>query len=140
MNFTKGIVVLICSLSLANTAIAADPKASKDLGPTAGETELIGLGWRVSKLKGENVYNDAKEKVGDIDDFIVTKDGHLVFAIVNIGGFLGYGDYKVAVPVERFSQIVPKAILPGATKEKLRQLPRFDYRILVGTEKGAEKP
>ncbi len=27
-------------------------------------------------------------------------------------------DYKVAVPVERFSQIVPKAILPGATKEK----------------------
>ena len=64
MNFTKGIVVLICSLSLANTAIAADPKASKDLGPTAGETELIGLGWRVSKLKGEDVYNDAKEKYG----------------------------------------------------------------------------
>jgi sporulation protein YlmC with PRC-barrel domain len=142
MNLTKMIVVSICSLSLATTAIAADPKASKDLGPSAAETELIGLGWRVSKLKGEDVYNDTKEKVGDIDDFIVTKDGHLVFAIVNIGGFLGYGDYKVAVPVERFSQIVPKAILPGASKEKLRQLPKFDYRILVGTEKGkgAEKP
>ena len=139
MNFTNMIMVSICSLSLATTAIAADPKADRDLGATAAETELIGLGWRVSKLKGENVYNENKEKVGDIDDFIVTKDGHLVFAIVNIGGFLGYGDYKVAVPVERFSSIVPKAILPGATKERLRQLPKFDYRILVGKEKGVEE-
>ncbi len=139
MNLTKMIVVSICSLSLVTTAMAAAPKADKNLGPTAAETELIGLGWRVSKLKGEIVYNEAKEKVGNIDDFIVTKDGHLVFAIVDIGGFLGYGDYKVAVPVERFSQIVPKTILPGATKEKLRQLPKFDYRILLGTEKGVEQ-
>ena len=139
MNFTKMIVVSICSLSLAATAMAADPKADKDLGATAAETELMGLGWRVSKLKGENVYNENKEKVGDIDDFIVTKDGHLVFTIVNIGGFLGYGEYKVAVPADRFSQIVPKAILPGATKERLRQLPRFDYQILVGPEQGVEK-
>mgnify|MGYP006202392815 FL=1 len=133
------IVVSICSLSLAATAMAADPKADKDLGATAAESELINLGWRVSKLKGADVYNDAKEKVGDIDDFIVTKDGHLVFTIVNIGGFLGYGEYKVAVPADRFSQIVPKAILPGATKERLRQLPRFDYQILVGPEQGVEK-
>ena len=139
MNLTKMIVVSICSLSLATVAMAADPKADKDLGPTAAEAELIVLGWQVSKLKGADVYNDAQEKVGDIDDFIVTKDGHLVFTIVNIGGFLGYGDYKVAVPVERFSSIVPKAILPGATKERLRQLPKFDYRILVGKEKGVEE-
>ena len=139
MNLTRMFVVSICSLSLAATAMAADPKADKDLGATAAETELIGLGWRVSKLKGENVYNETKEKVGDIDDFIVTKDGHLVFTIVNLGGFLGYGDYKVAVPVERFASIVPKAILPGATKERLRQLPKFDYRILVGKEKGVEE-
>jgi uncharacterized protein YrrD len=115
--------------------MAADPKADEALGPTAEEGELINLGWQVSKLKGQDVYNENKEKVGDIDDFIVTKDGHLVFTIVNLGGFLGYGNYKVAVPAHRFSQIVPKAILPGATKEKLRQLPRFDYRILVGVEK-----
>lgn len=132
MNLAKMIVVSICSLSLATTAIAADSKAEKDLESTAAESELINLGWRVSKLRGADVYNDANEKVGDIDDFIVTKDGHLVFTIVNIGGFLGYGEYKVAVPADRFSQIVPKATLPGATKERLRKLPRFDYRILVG--------
>jgi hypothetical protein len=34
--------------------------------------------------------------------------------------------------MHRFSQIVPKVILPGATKEKLRKLPKFDYRIVVG--------
>jgi hypothetical protein len=86
---------------------------------------------------GDTVYNEAREKVGDID-VLSLPDGHLVFAIVNIGGFLGYGSYKVAVPVEKFSQIVPKAILPGATRDKLRQLRRFDYQILVGPAKGAE--
>lgn len=131
MKLSQIIVASICSFSLMGGAVAQDTDKD-ELGVTAAETELMGHGWRVSKLKGEDVYNDAKEKIGDIDDFIVTQDGKLLFAIVNLGGFLGYGDYKVAVPVHRFSQIVPKTILPGATKEKLRKLPRFDYRIVVG--------
>ena len=140
MNFTKMIVVSICSLSLADYGHRCGSQSqTRTWALPLEESELINLGWQVSKLKGENVYNENKEKIGDIDDFIVTKDGHLVFTIVNLGGFLGYGDYKVAVPAHRFSQIVPKAILPGATKEKLRQLPRFDYRILVGIEKEPEK-
>lgn len=69
--------------------------------------------------------------IGDIDDFILAKDGTLTFVIVNIGGFLGYGDYKVAVLLQRFSKIAPKPTLPDATKEKLSKLPRFDYQMVL---------
>ena len=130
MNLSKIIVASICSFSLVGSAIAED-KDTDNLGATTAETGLILYGWRASKLRGTDVYNDANEKIGDIDDFIIAKDGTLTFAIVNVGGFLGYGDYKVALLLQRFSKIVPKPILPGATKEKLRKLPRFDYQMIL---------
>lgn len=130
MNLSKIIAASICSFSLMGCAIAED-KDTNNLGATTAETGLILYGWRASKLRGTYVYNDANEKIGDIDDFIIAKDGTLTFAIVNVGGFLGYGDYKVAVLLQRFSKIVPKPILPGATKEKLRKLPRFDYQMVL---------
>jgi hypothetical protein len=102
------------------------------LAPTAAESGLIATGWRVSKLNKATVYNDANEKVGKIDDFIVTKDGSLTFAVVNLGRFLGYGNYLVAIPIHKFSQIVPKVILPGKTKADLEKLPRFEYKLILG--------
>jgi hypothetical protein len=44
MNLTKMMVISICSLSLATTAIAQDSTASRDLEPTSAENELINLG------------------------------------------------------------------------------------------------
>jgi hypothetical protein len=130
MNLSRIIVASICSFSLMGSAIAED-KDTNNLGATTAESGLVLYGWRASKLRGADVYNDADEKIGDIDDFIIAKDGTVTFAIVNLGGFLGYGDYKVAVLVQKFSKIVPKPILPGTTKEKLRKLPRFDYQMLL---------
>jgi len=124
MNLRKIFVASICGFSLMGSAIAED----KD---TTAETGLILYGWRASKLTGQDVYNDANEKIGNIDDFILAKDGTLTFVIVNVGGFLGYGEHKVAVLLQRFSKIAPKPILPGATKEKLRELPRFDYQMVL---------
>ena len=134
-------IAAICSFSLIGVAAAqndmtsapgTDTPADSALAPTAAESGLIATGWRVSKLNKADVYNEANEKVGKIDDFIVTKDGSLTFAIVNLGGFLGYGNYLVAIPIHKFSQIVPKAILPGKTKADLEKLPRFEYKLILG--------
>ena len=130
MNLGRITVALICSFSLMGSAIAED-KDTNNLGASTAESGLVLYGWRASKLRGADVYNDADEKIGNIDDFIIAKDGTVTFAIVNLGGFLGYSDYKVAVLVQKFSKIVPKPILPGTTKEKLRKLPRFDYQMLL---------
>jgi len=54
--------------------------------------------WRMTKLKGLNVYNNNNEKLGSIDDLLVDKSGQIKAAVIGVGGFLGIGDHQVAVP------------------------------------------
>jgi sporulation protein YlmC with PRC-barrel domain len=97
------------------------------LGATIIETEAVATGWRASKLMHADVYNDANQKIGKVDDFIVSPDGKLSMAVVEVGGFLGLGKHRVAIPVEQFGKVAPKVVLKGATKEALKALPEFKY-------------
>ena len=106
------------------------PVAGKvTLGVTVAETELVATGWRISKLLSAEVRNDRDEKIGKIDDIIVTADGTLSVAIVEVGGFIGLGAHRVAVPVRQLvlSPTAPKVVLPGASKDALKGLPEFIY-------------
>jgi hypothetical protein len=42
-----------------------------------------------------------------------------------VGGFVGIAKHRVAIPVKQFTQIHPKVVLPGASKEALKKLPEF---------------
>jgi sporulation protein YlmC with PRC-barrel domain len=97
------------------------------LGVTVAEQRLVATGYRASKLLKQDVYNDQGDKIGKIDDLVVAPDGTLSIAVVNVGGFLGMGDHRVAVPVRQFTHIAPKAVLPNANKDQLKALPKFEY-------------
>jgi sporulation protein YlmC with PRC-barrel domain len=97
------------------------------LGVAVAEAELVAKGWRARKLLGQPVYNDSNEKIGAIEDFVISPDGKVSLAIVEVGGFLGIGEHRVAIPVEQFQQIYPRLILPGADKNALKKLPEFHY-------------
>jgi sporulation protein YlmC with PRC-barrel domain len=138
LNLGRSIIIsVLCSLALIGTASAQTddkgtvvppvPAGRVPLGVTVVETELVATGWRASKLIGTKVHNESGDKIGEIDDLIVSTDGKLTVAIVEVGGFLGVGKHRVAIPVRQFTQIAPKAILPGATKEALKKLPPFVY-------------
>jgi len=97
------------------------------LGTTVEVTQAIAVGRLASKLIGAPVYNEKDEKVGAIDDLIITPKNSVSFAIVSVGGFLGLGERLVAIPVEQFRDEQGRLILPGATKEELKKLPEFQY-------------
>ena len=51
----------------------------------------------VSNLKGVDVLGNNNEKIGDISDILVSKDGKVEAYLLSIGGFLGVGAKEVAL-------------------------------------------
>ena len=78
------------------------------------------------QVLGKEIYNDQGDMVGKIDDLILTKKV-VTYAIVGAGGFLGLGRHDVAIPADRFVRDNERIVLPDATKEALRAMPRFEY-------------
>jgi sporulation protein YlmC with PRC-barrel domain len=111
------------------------PVAGKTpLGLTVVQSEAVVLGWSAKKaLLGKTVMNEKKEKIGKIDDLIITpttdnKMPYASYAIVGVGGFLGVGKNDVAIPMEQIKLEGGDLVLAGATKEALKALPKFEYR------------
>src|SRR6202048_1289234 len=84
-------------------------------------------GYRVSKVVGSTVVNQANETVGTIDDLIVTPSEKVPFAVLSVGGFLGMGTKYVVVPYSALQVQDKKMVLAGATKDSLKALPEFKY-------------
>jgi sporulation protein YlmC with PRC-barrel domain len=122
--------ILVAIVSLVIAAGAAD-SAAQTAGSTLISTEQlreVATGWSAKKqILGKDVYNDAGEKIGDINDLIVAPSRAVSYAIVGVGGFLGMGEHNVAVPVSKFKQQMGKIVLSGATKDALKAAPKFEY-------------
>ena len=111
--------------------------AKKDNEPVVGETltavdvdVVATTGYRASKLLKSDIYNDKGEKIGKLDDFIVGSEEEISVAIVGVGGFLGMGKRMVAVPAGLFeSNAQGQVVLPGATRDRFKALPAFQYAV-----------
>ncbi|MBN3756421.1 PRC-barrel domain containing protein [Paraburkholderia sp. Tr-20389] len=118
-------LLAIASTSASTAAFAQG--APQSITERHTEVTQTGSGFRASKLSGTSVYNRDKDKIGTIDDVIVSPSDHNAFAILSVGGFLGMGKHYVAVPLGDL-QITAKAVtMPDATKSSLEALPEFKY-------------
>jgi sporulation protein YlmC with PRC-barrel domain len=61
--------------------------------------------WRASKLAGIDVYNEANEKIGDINDVILDRSGKVAKVILGVGGVLGLGEHYVVVAFDKLKWI-----------------------------------
>jgi len=119
-------VSLVVAAGAANSV--AQTAGSTVVSVTKSELRQVATGWSAKKqILGKDVFNDAGEKIGEINDLIVTPNRSLSYAIVGVGGFLGMGEHDVAVPVSKFKQQMGKIVLPGATKDALKAAPKFEY-------------
>ena len=106
----------------------AQVAGSSRLGVAVEELKVVALGWSVKKqVLGKTVYNENNQKVGRIDDLIIAPDSAVSFAIIGAGGFAGMGRHDVAIPVQQIKLQDDKFVLPGATKEAIKALPKFEY-------------
>ena len=107
---------------------AAQVAGSTTVGVAVEEIKAVALGWSVKRqILGQAVYNEQQQRVGKIDDLIIAPDTAVSFVIVGAGGFVGLGKHDVAIPVTQLKQQDGKFVLPGATKEAIKALPKFEY-------------
>jgi hypothetical protein len=127
----KGMVVAVLA-SMAWALVAGTAGAgvagSTTLGVAVEEMQALALGWSAKKqILDEDVYNDSNEKVGKVEDLIITPDRAVSYAIVGTGGFLGLDRHDVAIPAGQLKGEGGQLRLSGATKEALKALPTFEY-------------
>jgi hypothetical protein len=86
-------------------------------------------GYRTGWMQGSKVFNERKERIGSIADFVLVRD-LAPAAILQVGGFLETGSHFVAVPFKNFviEDQGRKIVLPGATREALKNFPEFKFR------------
>jgi sporulation protein YlmC with PRC-barrel domain len=132
---TVAVGMLFGAVSLANaqqavtTQQGAHVAGSTPLGVTVTSMNAVVLGWSAKKaILGKVVMNDQRQKIGKIDDIIVTPENSVSFAIVSTGGFLGLGKHDVAIPMNQLQNVNNDFVLPGATKDALKALPKFEYQ------------
>ena len=129
---------LLGTLMACGPAIAAENSAQPSDQTTAVQrsnpnqilTQLPSSGLQVSDFYKQTVYDPKDNKIGDVKDLILEKDGKVNAAIIGVGGFLGAGEKDVAVP---FNQIQLKDkngkryLVMNANKDALNSAPGLTF-------------
>lgn len=80
-----------------------------------------------SRVEGTSVYNLAGEKLGAIDDLIIDKrNGHVRYAALEFGGFLGLGADRFPLPWSMLHYDTEKdGYVVNLDMEQLKSGPRY---------------
>src|SRR6202022_2504811 len=118
----------VFAMGISVAALAQQP-APMTSGPAKIFTALP-AGTTVANFYKQNVYDPSDNKIGDVDDVLIDKEGRVTAVIIGVGGFLGMGEKDVAVPFSsvRASEKNNKWYLVlNTNKEALKNAPGFTY-------------
>jgi sporulation protein YlmC with PRC-barrel domain len=140
-------------------ATAANVGWSQSTAPTPADRANVVVAkyngqWRASKLIGLNVYNEKGEKLGDINEVILDRNGKVENFVIGVGGFLGMGEHDIAVGLDKLKFVdtpvrstdarpapaerreaaataarnwYPDHAVLNASKDQLKAMPEFKY-------------
>ena len=123
-------------LALATSAASAQapqtvPQAAPG-GPSAQiMTSLPGEAMTVTHWYKQNVYDPGENKIGEIMDVLVDREGKTTALMIGVGGFLGMGEKDVAVPFNSV-QVTTKDnnkwyLVMNSNKDQLKNAKGFKY-------------
>jgi sporulation protein YlmC with PRC-barrel domain len=129
-NLSPAVAALAVAAALALPGVAAD--LSPNASSTAGSVGTAGAA-RATEMIGKVVTNRMDQKIGTVDDFLITRDGRVSNVVLSVGGFLGVGNKLVTVP---YSDVEKRAdsLVINRTADEIRTLPEFKYDVAVNVE------
>jgi sporulation protein YlmC with PRC-barrel domain len=81
-------------------------------------------------LMDTTVYGANDENIGEISDVVLNKDGKVDAVVIDVGGFLGMGEKKVAIAFDKLQFMADKDgkkyVYTPFTKEQLDKATAYD--------------
>ncbi|HEV7309821.1 PRC-barrel domain-containing protein [Ensifer sp.] len=131
----------------AQTKPPISEEAPTDTAAASGTylTEQASDQIAASTYIGQSVYNAGDERIGEINDLIMKKDGGVEAAVIGVGGFLGLGEKNVAVPFDRIAiaeqpNTDDLKLTTTETADTLKTAPEFKTKSQQVAEQNAAQP
>ena len=126
---TAATAVLVSTAALAQDAVPADPTIEPPTAPAPRFSSIQEM--TVGDVLGMIAYDPDGNKIGEIDYVITPASGPM--AVIGIGGFIGLGEYTVALPLDEF-KLSPDAryFTLQTDKATLKSQPEFDESTALG--------
>jgi sporulation protein YlmC with PRC-barrel domain len=127
----SALVLALVTAAAAQTPV--NPPAVQPGGPAADARPMAAIptsAVTVTEWYKQNVYDPQDNKIGEIMDVLMDKDGKANALIIGVGGFLGAGEKDVAVPfhaVELKTKNNKPYLVMSATKDQLKAAKGFKY-------------
>lgn len=128
-------ILLATALTLfASTAtFAADPAIRSEMSPSSPDaltTTMPGDAVTVTNWYKQNVYDASNNKIGEIVDVLMNKNGQATTVILSVGGFLGIDSKDVAAPFHAIHATMKDNkwwLVMNTTKDALKTAPGYKY-------------
>ena len=115
---------------------AAEPRPTQPAAPGAGQrsaTAATSSQQRIADLVGAEVVGSSGDKVGEVDDIVISTSGaDSIRAVLQVGGVAGIGEKRISLPlsqinVERSADDNEPTLRVAMDGDSLQRLPEFEY-------------
>jgi PRC-barrel domain len=79
----------------------------------------------VDQLEDMDIHGAGGERIGEVDEILMTQEGKITAVSVEVGGFLGIGDKEVVMELAQLRR-EGDALMADLTKEQVKALPSWD--------------
>jgi sporulation protein YlmC with PRC-barrel domain len=114
MHLAAGIAasVLMTASAMAQTNSTGTQTQGATAQAGAGQvmTQMPANLMRGSQLMGIDVYGSDNQKIGDVDEVLVDRQGKIHGLVVGVGGFLGIGEKSVAIPFDQIQWMTSREV------------------------------
>lgn len=77
------------------------------------------------QLVGKDVYGADNRNMGEVEDVVMGTNGQVESVLVDVGGFLGIGARRVAIPVSQIQLGQDDRLTTTMTEAQAKELPEY---------------
>ena len=122
MMFRKSAQVSMVIGLLLFFSLVITPSGALMAQEKSGETEIP-----ATHIIDQDIVNQQNKQIGELEDLVIKRNGKIKRAVIDTGGFLGFGEKLIGISFKKLQIGKDGKIMLDMTQDQLEKLPAFDY-------------